>query len=387
MSYSSYKRYNRRGSRRKGYKYYDPGNGHQATSKPDLSRSFVRQHLFKFDSVNMQAFTGYYTERYGDNAGRYLTNTITQWAAGTVKMSAQTEQRILECVPKFMAIEEQFELLLLSAPILDRSTETTYNLYYGTKPPTIQGLHSCYTESIQDIRARTVHLLWFVKNVFTEQEIQEYVECLRYVAIQQLIKSYSAVLDDLRQILPALQISGCKVRYHYEEHLRMFRLDLFDIADLDAYKLLVQNPPPAFVSRIGIENAKMIMDRLLLIEHKLTQGTGSVMIGVNELKSFVQTILSSKNGPEYSASLVVNGSGGAMHIEISRKDPELLRKNLSMLTLLKYLTAALGLLVVWMLISHGHWLFAFIFGAGFTSAFSSLHLKTDYLQKELLDYE
>jgi hypothetical protein len=335
----------------------------------------------------MQAFTGYYTERYGDNAGRYLTNTITQWAAGTVKMSAQTEQRILECVPKFMAIEEQFELLLLSAPILNRSTKTTDNLYYGTKPPSIQGLHSYYTESIQDIKTRTVNLLWFVKNVFTEQEIQEYVKCLRYVAIQQQIKSYSAVLDDLRQILPALHIPGCKVRYHYVEHLRMFRLDLFDIADLDTYKLHEQNPPPTFVSRIGIENAKMIMDRLLMIQHKLTQGTGSIMIGVGELKSFIQTILSAKNGPDYSASLVVTGSGGAMHIEITRKDPEFLRKNLSMLTLLKYLTITLGLLVVWMLISHDHWLFAFIFGVGFTSAVSNLHLKTYHLRKELLDYE
>lgn len=52
-----------------------------------------------------------YEAAYGIAARQYAERTWQQWSLGEIKMSAQVAQRLLSLVPKFMSLEERFELV------------------------------------------------------------------------------------------------------------------------------------------------------------------------------------------------------------------------------------------------------------------------------------
>lgn len=302
-------------------------------------------------------------------------------------MSSQSEQRILECVPKFMSREEQYELLLLSAPVLSNTYAQSQHFSFRSSSSSIDALHRLYSDNIESLKTKTVKPIWFVKNVFTDQEVEEYVECLRYVSIQQQIMSLTAIMQDLQQMLPALNVRGCRVTYYYIDYLTGNRLDVFENSTTSSLGLPVNIPIPPLVSRIGVNNAKMITERMLRFDHRLKAGAGSVVVGVDDIRSFLESIATAHNGPDYYASLIVEGSGGSMHLEVTRKDPALLRKALNMLLILKLTSFTFGLLVTWRLLTSGYWILAVIFGWFSFSMISKIQRKSDFVTSELSYYE
>lgn len=302
-------------------------------------------------------------------------------------MTAQSERRILECVPKFMTAKEQYKLLLLSAPkLIVPAVDWRIGARNGSLM-SLATLHAKYAQSIDTLKTSTVNLEWFVKGVFSEQEIEEYVQCLRYVGMQKLQQSFSAVIEDLGEMLPLPPMSGCKISYQYVDYLYQCQLDNVNSEELNTHRLFVDIPMPDLITRIGVENARMIADRLLGIDTSMREGYGSMVIGVDEVQSFLHSIQLAVDGPDYDGRVNVKGAGGTMHIHITRRNLKVLRKKLDLLGMLMLATAALGILIVWLFISGAQWLFAFIFGLGSMAVISWLYVEADYCKKELSNYE
>lgn len=52
-----------------------------------------------------------YEAAYGESARRYAERSWRQWSLGEVQMSAEVAQRLLALVPKFMTLDERFEIV------------------------------------------------------------------------------------------------------------------------------------------------------------------------------------------------------------------------------------------------------------------------------------
>jgi hypothetical protein len=376
-----------RSGRRRGRSKPKSAGTYFADSRPDSSRAFVRDRLFKFDAPQRQALVKHYGYLYGEHAGRYLREVIGQWATGSVRMTAQSERRILECVPKFMTREEQYELLLLSAPTLNGSWSDWGSTSTRSDYSQLDQLRVRYLQSINRIKTSAVTLEWFVKGVFNEQEIEEYVQCLRYVAIEHYRKAFASVLDDLRQIMPIPQIHGCRITYYYEDYLHRFRIGSADKSELAASCLITDNPVPVLITRIGVDNARLIADRILSIDHKMYEGAGVVRIGAHEIQLFMNSLRAAIEGPDYEADFIVKGAGGAMHIEVSKRNLRLLRARLTMIVMLQAAAAAAGIWFLLLDLRDADWAIVALVEFGVVWMIMKLGLKASDYRKELSDYE
>jgi hypothetical protein len=251
----------------------------------------------------------------------------------------------------------------------------------------VEQMHGKYVQAIERIRTSTVKLEWFVMKVFSEQEIQEYVTCLRYVAVVQQQKALVAVLEDLRRMLPIPRMHGCKVAYQYVDYMHKCRLETVSKAELDSCVLTFDNSMPSLITRIGIDNARMIVNRLLRIERRLSEGDEVIRIGVNEVQSFIQSIGSSAAGPDYDASVLVQGSGGVMRIDVARRNLQMLQRKLSLVVMLEVAIGVLGVILLWRMMRDAQWLFAFIFTCVCTTAILTLQAKAYNCKMELAEYE
>lgn len=376
-----------RSGSRKGRSKPKSASTHFADSRPDSSRAFVRDRLFKFDAPQRQAMVKHYGHLYGEHAGRYLREVVEQWATGSVRMTAQSERRILECVPKFMTKEEQYELLLLSAPTLSGLTSDWGASATGSNHSQLEQLRARYLQRINRIKTSAVTLEWFVKGVFSEEEIDEYVQCLRYVAIEQCLRAFASVLDDLSQMMPIPQIHGCRITYYYEDYLHRFRIGSVHKSDLASSCLVADNPVPAMITRIGVDNARLIADRILSIDYKMSEGAGVVRIGAHEVQLFMNSLRAAVEGPDYEANLIVKGAGGAMHIEVSKRNLRLLRARLMMIVLLQAASAFTGIWFVSLGLRGGDWAVVALVEFGVVWMIMKLGLKVSDYRKELSDYE
>jgi hypothetical protein len=353
----------------------------------DPPENFVRERFFQFDEVRREFVIMHYSKLYGENAGRYLRDTFRKWETGSVRMSRQSELRILECVPRYMTKEDQYELLLLNAPAITNQRKYLRAWPSSQAPISVKQLHTAYVAEINTLKNSAIALTWFVKNVFTDEEIDEYVQCLRFVAIEQQLRNYTAVMTDLRQMLPLPTVQGCKVSAFYLDYLQGCCLELDNVGDFGQLKLDIDNPIPALISRIGMANAKLISDRVLRMEHKIVDGAGSVRIGIHDLHSFLNSIRRATDGPDYDANITVVGSGGSMHIEIKKRSIARLGAKVTELELYWLMYAVGGIGGALYLFSINLWFVAAI--AGFVGYVGIQNKSSEIaqLKKEMRDYE
>ncbi len=110
-----------------------------------------------------------------------------------MRMSVQTSRRILECVPPLLGKEEQFRILAFYIPsILQQQKERLKYVRFK-----VSELYEAYSAIINGIKDQEYKLDWFVSKVFSEQEIQEFLDVFKYTMVDSLARSYSSIREDL----------------------------------------------------------------------------------------------------------------------------------------------------------------------------------------------
>lgn len=71
----------------------------------------IREAFLQLGGFSMGHLMAEYGERYGEPAKRYAQETLPKWRGGTVELSGQTMERLVELVPPFLSASERFALL------------------------------------------------------------------------------------------------------------------------------------------------------------------------------------------------------------------------------------------------------------------------------------
>ncbi|MBL7186681.1 MAG: hypothetical protein ISS70_10185 [Phycisphaerae bacterium] len=301
-------------------------------------------------------------------------------------MSGETGRRILECVPRFLGREEQFQLLQFCIP----SILSKWKTLAKARTQNIEELHATFSKIAKLIKESDYELEWFVTNVFSQEEIDEFMSVLRYTMLDTLNRSYYSVREDISflysNVIGKLSEIDASVTLEYSANLLDCRLQLTNTAPMLEDNLMQDIKPPDMVTKFDKEYRRILLDYSIdCIKHD-THDPGRKHVGLYDLNSLLNTVKNIQDHNEYSARLAIEGSGGDFSIRIEKKSKskiafEIFKRAVALALVL--LVAVLVCIFFTTIVLALWWLFI----AGLFWLFSQLVGEIRDLSKEMKEYE
>ena len=344
--------------RRRSHGRQKPQSSRKRT--PDSSSQsleFVRRCFFSFDDSSFSQLADFYSNKYGKGAKQYLLRTYPLWKSGTTKMSGQTEKRILLCVPRFLDAKQQFELLSFQVPRVIRQHEIAIR----ASQISVLRLADTFEEFAGSIHKNRYSLEWFVREVFTAEQINEFLQVIEYCSLDCLRRSYELVTSDLKLLRELLtRIENVRdVLYHVS--LLDSELDLTELHAAEYRALNLTISEPRLVTQFRVYYRQMLLEHVLeqIKQDSVREVANS--FALSDAESLYSRIQNADGSREYSMELLLDGNGGTLKLLIEKKDLDRLRAQLAMENLkLFFAFVCMAAVTVWMCRA-GLW-FLFIYG-------------------------
>lgn len=294
--------------------------GHYAAAPPrtpyEQSLAFVRNEFFNLDPFAYHRFLHFYRVQYGPGAEAYLQETYASWAAGTTRMSPQTERRILECVPRFLDREKQFRILAFYIPSVIAQQKAALK----SGAIRVSQMSRSYTRLSAAILAGDYELDWFVARAFSDGEIAEFVQLFRYMMIDALRRSYVAVRDDIESLQRALLHADGGVSIDYTISLLACPLVVDAPAPALSDQPVIRLDPPALASDFQSQHREILTEYTLQAEQTDTTGAMKRHVALSDLQSVIRELRRVQAGQEYDSTVVLDGHGGNAVIGIEERN-------------------------------------------------------------------
>lgn len=90
---------------------------HHQKRRQDLTRRFggidedVERIFLNLDKASLRALLRDYAARHGDGAAAYARSTYQKWKTGSVLLSGQTAERLLDLLPPYLSGQARYELI------------------------------------------------------------------------------------------------------------------------------------------------------------------------------------------------------------------------------------------------------------------------------------
>jgi hypothetical protein len=334
MGYRGYRRRSYRSYSYSRSNYYAPISQSVVLRQKASSEAmkFVRQAFFSLDYQRLERYFNQYAKEHGSSSASYARRTYPSWKCGAVGMSGQTATRILKIVPGILSRQDQLKLLEIYIPLLQQSLAETFRESLGNKVIPALELNIFYQKAEALAKQVSLPVDWFVKGVFTDEELTHFQEIIRFLLIQRLDRSFKNVVSDLIELHNACRGKPLQIGLNYQ------------IAALGAQVELesaqgVQNL--IFTPSYGIDQSKVTEDiRGMLLRHvadSLVQdeanqrlASGMQSIALNELAATLGSIEKADNpNAEAQSTLRIQAKGGTAVLEINKISIAMLRQNIS----------------------------------------------------------
>lgn len=302
--------------RKKYYKSYS--DSHTYTSYRDEIQSYIRKEFFNINRTTFLQIAELYRSIYGEKPYRYLLEAYDFWKEGRRRVSDQTMERILKCVPKYLSKEKKLFILKLEIiQFIERQQKK-----YEYKPIHFNQLEAIYEEFFNSIEQFDYNdLRWFVKDVFTKKEIDKYIEISKYVVKKKLEQSYHQVKSDLEILYPIVsKISfGVKTQFYTIDFFKTkFDLNTFPEITMRLWRKEVS--PPSLDDNIDERMLSYLVDEILRLTYIHEAGKINQEISQNDLSILwkqYKDFLDNDNEADIFSEF--QGKGGIFSIEIILK--------------------------------------------------------------------
>ena len=356
---------------------------HVTQSAYSRSLDFVRSEFFSLAGTRYAKFCNFYGRKYGGGAEDYLRQTRYSWQSGTTGMSGQTMARILSCVPPFLDVPKQFELLSFQVPSVLQQQREKLKLH-GFK---LSEMEKTYRAVAEGVVGRDYKLSWFINDVFPATECDEFKNVFKYTIMDQLRRSYSWVREDIAMLHGCVsEIEGSiDVVYHVAVFDCPMELDMFP--PVGAAKLDIAFATPNLVTEFGEYYRKILLEHAL-VQIKAEQETHAVrQIALDDVRSLVSQLATTRSDQEYDLRVEIVGHGGTAQVRLQKKNLLRLRSAVAVYTFWLLLTCGLLCVSILLACTKGWWLLVYPGWIVFAGAISAVWRKLHGLRKEISDYE
>jgi hypothetical protein len=321
--YSSYRR-KRSYSRSYGSRFSStPLETIRSRAKSESYR-FVRERFFAFPSVTFEAFLGFYTSKYGSSAASYLRKTYPNWKCGITSMSGKTGTRILNCVPRFLSREDQISLLKFYLPWIHTLREANLS----TAATTVDTIVQSYEEAARHVRERDFKLDWFINEVFSAEEVKEFLLAFKFMLLKRLELSYQCVCRDLERLNELVQKIDfpVSVNYHISYLDRPLRLTSSVAPSSGAFR--ITQPVPQIFQTTDQHLLKVLSDDAVQMRKEQEDATVKAFVSANDVQMALSQIHTG-SGQEIDSTVEANGEGGRITLHFVRRDEQRMRYEVS----------------------------------------------------------
>ena len=285
--------------------------------------AYLKNEFFTADTATLTRILGLYRRLYGDGAYRYLLQTYSSWKTGSVRVSGQTNVRILQCVPKFLSDEKRFYILKCEIiNFIDKLHAKQQK--QGTSLGQLNARFQSYAEEID--KFAEINLPWFLKDgVFDESEIQQLLAACKYALIEKLRQSYRQVQSDLELIKDRL--STMKPGTFSASYRIDFLNSIIDVSRIDRAVIQSIDVRPGIVRLSGGFKRfaeRYILDELMKMRFCEHEGQINRLIKAQDIDFFLQQYRELLNrDEEVLLNATFQGEGGQLTLSLSAKSMRL----------------------------------------------------------------
>lgn len=228
------------------------------------SYKYIENEFFNVDSITFNKIAELYRFHYGDGPYRYLLKTYNSWKSGHVSRSSETLTRIIKCVPRFLSDEKRF--VILKNEILNYIE----NLYFEKRGKVfhLSDVNDLFIEYAKLIdKFSQSNLLYLVsKTIFSEQEIEEFINVAKYMLYEKLklaLNQFQIDYNLIKEKLSSFKFGVFDATYII--NLLGTKIDLYDIYEVDIkfmklkdYKVSINSIYRKYAENYIIEETKKI---------------------------------------------------------------------------------------------------------------------------------
>jgi hypothetical protein len=347
------------------------------------SLKFVRNEFFTLDQLGFERFLYLYERKYGVGPTQYVKKIYSSWRTGMTKMVRKTEERILICVPPILSREKQFKLLSIQIPEIIRQQKKEFrDLDVCTS-----NLNKVYSDIAISIVKRQYNLDWFVKEVFPPEELEEFLNVLKYTMLDCLKQSYQNVCKDILQLNNYIPKTNGAVRISYNISLlnHSVKFDIFPLSKIPDLELPMVEP--LFVTKFRDYYRKILLNHAINQYKEETVGQVNSHIAISDINKIAEQIERIGKGQEYDTNLVIRGYGGNIHLHLQKKNLGRLQYEITKEYFKLFCSICLIFVLGILIIGNEMW-FLIYFGGIFLFAFvGPIWEKINKLKAEVREYE
>lgn len=286
------------------------------TSASRKARSFVLREFFDLDRTTMKRVIRLYGREYGEAARRYFEATFEKWRRGEVEPRRETQDRFLHCVPRFLPTAKQFAILSFYIPEYMKQLTAASRVHRLT----VDALPAAYSDASNKCRETAPKLDWFIRGVFSDEELAAFTDVARYTVLDRLHRSYAAVRLDLATVIAHLENVDAMVAMRY-------RLDeLGGVVEIEgamppmperAFEL---PPVPELVVRHSEEYKRLLLDHHCEMVAEDDARVARHAVAKLDFSILHNAIASVSGTYTMDSNFEVRGAGGTFEGTVSRKN-------------------------------------------------------------------
>jgi hypothetical protein len=375
---SNYYRKSQYSSRRNSYKNY-------IISPYWQSYDFIKQRFFSFNNDTFLKFANYYCNKYGEGPKKYLIKTYPKWKLNIVSLSNKSGIRLLQCVPKFLSINDKFEILKFYLPVIAEKLNNSIK-WESIKFSEIDKLYFYLSKECLKF---SCELDWFAESVFNNDEIEELLDVLKFAMMNRIKKSYYDVKSDTEffyKILKRINYDYVIV-FTYQIDFLNCSIDIDGINALNKRIIFPSFQRPILVTKYGEGFNKILLNHTLKINLETDKTKYNYYFIRNDIKKLLIYLSNLEKKQEFDCNIKVDGKRGYAKLYLYKKNLLRLHSKIWVATIKFILSIAVTGVTFWILIKTEHYrilLFLTVVAIGVLCSFGNKILQ---IRSEVKDYE
>lgn len=262
----------------------------------------------------------FYAEKYGSSAASYLRKTYPNWKNGSTSISGQSGTRILTCVPRFLSREDQISLLKFYLPWIQtlKQTDLSSSLITG------DSLVWEYEQAAKHVLEQDFKLDWFIKEIFSTTEVEEFLQAFKYMLLKRLELSYQCVSRDFERLDELIKRVDfpVSVDYHIQYLGRGIRVETLSFPHPDGFR--ITQPVPKMFQTNDKHFLQILSDDVVQMRKEQEDASVQAFISANDVEIALSQVHVSAN-QEVDCTVEANGEGGRIILHFVRRDVQRLR--------------------------------------------------------------
>jgi hypothetical protein len=380
MGYYGRRSYRRR---KRGYSHRPSPQKSAPSSTYGKSMEFVRQEFFHLETERFERFANCYAQKFGDGAKQYLRRTFPRWKSGMTEMASGTEQRILEFVPPFLDTEKQFKLLSFQIPSVIQQQRSEIRTAFVRA----SSLKNTYLSLALNLVKRDYQLDWFVKDIFSADEVAEFIEVFKYTMADCLRQSFLMVRKDLtllQEVLPRID-SSVEINYHIG--LLQCPLELDKFPSPEEMLLEIELPTAQLATRFHEQYKRILLNHALAHCQTEIADQANRQIALYDIQTVIGQLQRTNSSQEYESTIEVKGLGGTLRIILQKKNLNRIQFAVArQILFLIFAICSTGLIGAWLYFSNLAGVL-FLFGIISFGIIGGICSRLQELRSEINEYE